>query len=184
VLGVTRSVVAGHGGEVRLIDKSNSDPRFEVELPISLKDRSSPPSSAGSPSIEISRRMTALIIEPDEAAQRQILALLSARGYRVVPVPSSDSGLELAQRMRFDAAFCSVHAHGLNWVELSERMHSRVGGFVLLSDGYDSELAADFEGDGRFVLSKPVQEAELERVLRTIDRLASAKVIPIKNGVA
>jgi hypothetical protein len=103
----------------------------------------------------------------------------------VVPVPSSDSGLELAQRMRFDAAFCSVHAHGLNWVELSERMHSRVGGFVLLSDGYDAELAADFEGDGRFVLSKPVQEAELERVLRTIDRLASAKVIPIlKNGVA
>ena len=61
---------------------------------------------------------------------------------------------------------------------------SRDGKFVLLSDGYDAELAADFEGDGRFVLSKPVQEAELDRVLRTIDRLASAKVIPIKNGVA
>ncbi len=182
VLGVTRSVVAGHGGEVRLIDKSNSDPRFEVELPISMKDRSTPPSSPGSASIELSRRMTALIIEPDEAAQRQILALLSARGYRVVPVPSSDSGLELAQRMRFDAAFCSVHAHGLNWVELSERMHSRVGGFVLLSDGYDAELAADFEGDGRFVLSKPVQEAELDRVLRTIDRSASAKVIPLRTA--
>ena len=46
--------------------------------------------------------MTALVIEPDEAAQRQILALLSPRGYRVVPVANSDTGLEMAQRMRFD----------------------------------------------------------------------------------
>jgi GAF domain-containing protein/CheY-like chemotaxis protein len=185
VLGVTRSVVAGHGGEVRLIDKSNADPHFEVELPISIKDRSAPASSSAGSTVEFSRRMTALVIEPDEAAQRQLLGLLSTRGYRVVPVTNSDNGLELAQRMRFDAAFCSVHADGLNWVELSERMHSRVGGFILLSDGYDAELSSDFEGDGRFVLPKPVQEAELERVLRSIDRLASAKVVPIiKNGVA
>ena len=58
---------------------------------------------------------------------------------------------------------------GLNWVELSERMHSRVGGFILLSDGYDAELSADFEGDGRFVLPKPLQEKELERVLQMIE---------------
>lgn len=184
VLGVTRSVVAGHGGEVRLIDKSNADPRFEVELPISTKERTAPAASAG-PSIEPGRRMTALVIEPDETAQRQILALLSARGFRVVPVVNADNGLELAQRMRFEAAFCSVHAPGLNWVELSERMHSRVSGFILLSDGYDAELSADFEGDARFVLAKPMQEGELDRVLRTIDRLSAAKVVPItKDGVA
>jgi len=185
VLGVTRSVIAGHGGEVRLIDKNNADPRFEVELPISMKDRMSPSAPAGGAGAEFSRRgMTALMIEPDEAAQRQLLALLSARGYRVVPVGNSDTGLELAHRMRFDAAFCSVHAPGLNWVELSERMYSRVGGFILLSDNYDAELSADFEGDGRFVLPKPIQEQDLDRILRTIDRQSSAKVVPIKNGVA
>src|SRR5262249_27038121 len=32
----------------------------------------------------------------------------------------------------------------------------------------DSELAADFENDVRFVLSKPVQESELEEVLQSI----------------
>jgi hypothetical protein len=32
----------------------------------------------------------------------------------------------------------------------------RVGGFILLSDGYDAELSADFEGDG-----KPLIAAEL-----------------------
>jgi CheY-like chemotaxis protein len=128
--------------------------------------------------------MTALVIEPEEAVQRQLLALLAGCGYRVVPVTNSDTGLDLAQRMRFDAAFCSIHAPGLNWVELSERMQSRVGGFILLSDGYDAELSADFEGEGRFVLPKPVQEPELERVLRLVDP-GLAPVIPIsKTGTA
>jgi GAF domain-containing protein len=182
VLGVTRSVIAGHGGEVRLIDKSNTDPRFEVELPVTAKDRSgvvlSSPSSGHV--LELSRRMTALVIEPEEAAQRQILALLATRGYRVVPVNNSDTGLDMAQRIRFDAAFCSVHAPGLNWVELSERMLSRVGAFVLLSDGYDPELCADFEDDEHFVLAKPVQEPELERVLRSLE----PSVPSVKHGAA
>lgn len=174
ILGITRSVVAGHGGEVRLIEKSNSDPRFEIDLPLLARDRAGPPPAAASMRPETGRRMTALVIEPEESAQRQMIALLSARGFRVVPIANADSGLDLAQRMRFDVAFCSVHAPGLNWVELSERMHSRVGGFVLLSEGYDSELAADFEGDGRFVLPKPVQENEIDRVLRYIEATASA----------
>jgi CheY-like chemotaxis protein len=181
VLGVTRSVIAGHGGEVRLIEKTNADPQFEVELPVLVRERGAVASSSAQR--DSSRRMTALVIEPDEAAQRQLLVLLSGHGFRVVPVPDSDTGLDLAHRMRFDAAFCSLHAPGLNWVELSERMHSRVGGFILLSDGYDVELSADFEGDRQFVLAKPVQEKELERVLQLIEPL-SATVIPFKTGTA
>jgi CheY-like chemotaxis protein len=181
VLGVTRSVIAGHGGEVRLIEKANADPQFEVELPVLVRERGAAASSSAQR--DSSRRMTALVIEPDEAAQRQLLVLLSGHGFRVVPVTDSDTGLELAHRMRFDAAFCSLHAPGLNWVELSERMHSRVGGFILLSDGYDADLSADFEGDGKFVLAKPVQEKELERVLQLIEPL-SATVIPFKTGTA
>jgi CheY-like chemotaxis protein len=183
VLGVTRSVIAAHGGEVRLIEKSHSDPRFEVELPALVKERGAASSAHSSAAREGSRRLTALVIEPDEAAQRQLLGLLAAHGFRVVPVTNSDAGLDLAQRIRFDATFCSLHAPGLNWVELSERMHSRAGGFILLSDGYDAELSADFEGDGRFVLAKPLQEEELERVLQMIEP-RSATVIPFKTGTA
>jgi GAF domain-containing protein len=166
LLGVTRSVIAGHGGEARLVLKSGQDPCFEVEFPIAQERVTV---SAG-PARDLSRRLTAMVIEPDEAAQRQLSALLTAQGCRVVPVDNADTGLEHAQRMRFDLAFCSVHAPGLNWVELSERMQSRVGGFALLSDRYDPELSADFEGPARFVLPKPVQEQDLERVLYAAER--------------
>jgi len=185
ILGVTRSVVAGHGGEIRLIEKANAEPRFEVELPLAPKERVGAAPQQPSAPIEAGRRMTALVIEPDEVTQKQLRDLLSARGYqKVVPVPNADAGLDLAQRMRFDAAFCSVHAPGLNWVELSERMHSRVGGFVLLSESYDAELAANFEGDGKYVLPKPVQDGELDRVLRAIESVAHNKVVRIRNSVA
>ena len=180
VLGITRSIIAGHGGEVRLIEKHGADPRFEIELPtITPKERVAAGAGAGTVA-DFSRGLTALVIESEETVQRQILSLLAARGYRVVPVANADTGLELANRMRFDAAFCSDHAPGLNWVELSERMRHRVGAFVLLSDGYRADLAADFEGDGCYVLAKPVQEAELDRLLRDLE-----PSVPIaRNGAA
>lgn len=182
LLGVTHSVVAGHGGEVRLIEKDNTDPRFEVELPL-VRDRSaSAADTAGPP--DTPRRLTALVIEPDEVVQRQLVAMLERSGSRGIPVSNADTALELAGRARFDAAFCSVHAPGLNWVELSERMRPRVGAFVLLPDRYDAELAADFEGENCFVLPKPIQETELADILQFAERAPLAKVISIKDGVA
>jgi len=184
VLGVTRSVIAGHGGEVRLIERQNEDPRFEIELPLASRERAHATAMPAAPLGDGVRRLTSLAIEPDEGALRHLVGLLAARGYRVVPAEDADTGLELAQRMRFDAVLCSVHAAGLNWVELSERLQSRVGVFILLSDGYDPELAADFEGEGRHVLPKPVQEQELIVCLRAIEKAAQPKVIRFKNGVA
>ncbi len=170
ILGVTRSVIAGHGGEVRMIEKNNADPRFEVELPVAVKERvaSLPAAAASTHAPAAPVNMTVLVIEPEEAAQRHLIALLSARGARVVPVDNADKGLELAHRLRFDLVFCSAHAPGLNWVELSERIEPRGAAFVLISDRFDAELAADFESDRRYVLPRPVQEAGLDRILRAI----------------
>jgi len=183
VLGLTQSVVAGHGGEVRLIDKNDGEPRFEVELPLVGRER--PAAAAGAPGAEDAPRlMTALVIEPDGAVERQLVALLERSGARAIPLSNADTALELAGRARIDVAFCSVHAPGLNWVELSERMRLRVGAFVLMPDHYDAELTADFEGENCFVLPKPIQEAELADVLAFAERAPLAKVVSIKNGVA
>ncbi len=167
-LGVCRSIIAGHGGELRTIFGASGDPRFEIELPRAELERGRAPAGEPGPS-ESSQTRTALLIEPDETVEQHLHTLLAARGYRVVPVRSADAGLDLAQRLRFDAVFCSVRAPGLNWVELSESLDTRVGVFVLLSDGYDPELAAGFEGESRSVLAKPIDDHNLGRALERLE---------------
>lgn len=165
-LGICRSLITGHGGEVRLVQQAGGDPAFQVELPCAAREKAS--GVAPESNRDGAHALTALVIEPAEAIQTQLRSLLTGRGYRVVPVHSSDEGLDLAQRMRFDAIFCSVHAPGLNWVETAEQVRTRVGGFVLLSDSYNADLSAEFAEDGRFVLAKPVDEKQLDRVLEAI----------------
>jgi K+-sensing histidine kinase KdpD/CheY-like chemotaxis protein len=164
-LGVCRSLITGHGGEIRLVQQAAGDPAFQVELPCAAREK---PGGHIPESARDGHNWTALVIEPAETTQTQLLGLLAARGYRVVPVNSSDEGLDLAQRLRFDAVFCSVHAPGLNWVETAEQVRARVSGFVLLSDSYNADLSADFAGDRRFVLAKPVDEKQLDHVLEAI----------------
>ena len=164
-LGVCRSLIIGHGGEIRMVQQAGGDPAFQVELPCAAREK--PAGLAAENGRDGAHTLTALVIEAD-AIQTQLRDLLAGRGYRVVPVNSSDEGIDLAQRMRFDAIFCSVHAPGLNWVETAEQVKTRGGGFVLLSDSYNADLAADFEADRRFVLAKPVDERQLDRVLEAI----------------
>ena len=165
-LGVCRSLITGHGGEIRLVQQAAGDPAFQVELPCAAREKPSGPAPENGR--DGAHTLTALVIEPAEAIQTQLRDLLAVRGYRVVPVNSSDEGLDLAQRLRFDAIFCSVRAPGLNWVETAEQVKTRVGGFVLLSDSYNADLSADFAGERRFVLAKPVDEKQLDRVLEAI----------------
>jgi GAF domain-containing protein/CheY-like chemotaxis protein len=165
-LGVCRSLITGHGGGIRMVRQAAGDPAFQVELPCAPRERPSGPAPENGR--DGAHTLTALVIEPAETVQTQLRALLAVRGYRVVPVNSSDEGLDLAQRLRFDAIFCSVHAPGLNWVETAEQVKTRVGGFVLLSDSYNADLSADFAGERRFVLAKPVDEKQLDGVLEAI----------------
>jgi len=59
---------------------------------------------------DFSGRLTALVIEPDEAVQRQMLGLLAARGLRVVPVANADTGLELVAALAVRRGFLLRHA--------------------------------------------------------------------------
>jgi signal transduction histidine kinase len=176
-LGVCRSLITGHGGEIRLVQQAAGDPAFQVELPCAAREKPSGPVPENGR--EGAHTLTALVVERAEAVQTQLRDMLAVRGYRVVPVHSTDEGLDLAQRLRFDAVFCSVHAPGLNWVETAEQLKGRVGGFVLLSDSYNADLSADFAGERSFVLAKPVDEKQLDRVLEAI-RVGPGKVAPTR----
>jgi CheY-like chemotaxis protein len=167
-LDICRSIVAGHGGELH-ITSSGQQSVFEIELPgvppEGLIVKETPPAAP----IQSRRRWTALMVEPEEFVERRLVEWLTTRGYRVVPVRSSEEGLDLVQRMRFDVVFCSTELRGLNWVEFFDRVRGRVGAFALLAEAFSQDLSTHFRGEGRYVLHKPIEQSQFDKTLAAIE---------------
>jgi signal transduction histidine kinase len=165
-LGVCRGIIESHGGEFRVVRTSPAQARFDIELPvIEARQTGSGPSELS----EAIRQLTVLVVEPDAKVQRQLVQMLGNRGDRVVPVSSAEEGLDIVERLRFDMVICAVRLPSLNWVAFCERVRLRVGGFVLLTDAYNSDVGRAFRNSEGFVLSKPVEETDLHRICRAVE---------------
>jgi signal transduction histidine kinase/CheY-like chemotaxis protein len=167
-LGVCRGIIQSHSGEIRFMRTSASTSRFEVELPV--MPARAPAAASARPS---SGRWTVLVVEPDAAAQRQLLVQLSAKGARVIPIAQAEEAATLVERVRFDVAFCTAHLSGANWLEFYERVRPHIGAFVLLTDGFEVDPAATFPGGDGYVLRKPIEESDLARVVAAIESWAA-----------
>ncbi len=177
-LDVCKTIITGHSGELRLVQVSERETCFEVELPLMHADK--PTETASVPEArESSKRLTVLLVEPEEWVERQLMEALGARGYRVVPVHSSDEALDLVGRMRFDVVFCSTRIEGLNWVEFYDRARGRVGAFTLLAEVFSHDLSMHFQGEGRYLVLKPIEKQQFEKTLDAIEaRLAQESRAP------
>jgi signal transduction histidine kinase len=165
-LGVCRGIIESHGGEFRVVRTSPAQARFDIELPVIEARQTAPGSSELSEAI---RQLTVLVVEPDGKVQRQLVQMLGNRGDRVVPVASAEEGLDIVDRLRFDMVICAVRLPSLNWVAFCERVRLRVGGFVLLTDAFNSDVGRAFRNSEGFVLSKPVDETDLHRICRAVE---------------
>jgi signal transduction histidine kinase/CheY-like chemotaxis protein len=165
-LGVCRGIIEGHGGEFRVVRTAPGQARFDIELPvIEARQASSGPSQLS----EAIRQLTVLVVEPDGKVQRKLVEMLGNRGDRVVPVSSAEEGLDIVERLRFDMVICAVRLPGLNWVQFCERVRLRVGGFVLLTDAFNSDVGRAFRNSEGYVLTKPVDETDLYRICRAVE---------------
>ncbi len=168
-LGVCRSIISNHGGRMRFAARGGMA-YFEVELPVVRTETPADLSTARKPE----RALTIMLVDPDPGPQRQLLGLLSLRGHRVVPA-SEEEAANLAQRLRFDAVLWAMRlspSGNSKWSEFQERARASITAFVLVSDGYDAELARSIEDGGNFLLGRPIKEAELDRILGQIDARA------------
>lgn len=162
-LSLCRGIAQGHGGDVRFARVSAKRGRVDVDLPVVETQQLRVANSMSGPRGS-RRQLTALIVEPDLKTQRQIVEALGARGDRAVPMQSVEEAAELARRMHFDLVFCSTRTAGWTWVEFFEQVRAHIGVFVLLSQGYHPELAKTFHNGEGVVLSKPVEDAQLQRI--------------------
>jgi signal transduction histidine kinase len=159
-LGVCQSIVRSHGGEIRFRSQSGLA-RFEMELPITRDAEQ--PSLAGELR-KPARPLTLMLVDPEPTTQKQLLALLSERGHRTVPV-ASHQAIDLSQRLRFDAIFWVLHPSSGTWTESREAIRAHVPRFILVSDGYDQDLARHLEQNQGFLLPRPIQGGDLDRIL-------------------
>jgi signal transduction histidine kinase/CheY-like chemotaxis protein len=165
-LQVCKAILQTHGGELRI----NSTPpvtRLEVELPAQQPEDEA--AEAAPRGARPSRQITGLIVDPDVAAQRRLMALLAERGHRAIPVPAAEDGLDLSHRLKFDVVFCAVRLPGLNWVEFQHKVRRHIPVFVLLSEGYDPDLSRSFRKGEGWVVGRALEHDEVERVLIAID---------------
>jgi signal transduction histidine kinase len=159
-LDVCRGVLRSSEGDIRF---SNTPPlgRFEVTLPLSSPAADND-GAAGAPV----RPLTLLVVEPDDAAGRRLLALAAGLGHRGILAPAGEEAARMIEVLSFDALLCDARLPGLGWPELFTRARGRVAARVLLSADRDAELAQRVgQEDGLFLL-KPVVAADLARVLR------------------
>ena len=166
-LGVCRNVIRNHGGDVRLARILSTQSRFEIELPCPPVET---PAAASLPDAAQpgSRRLTALVVEPDVKQQSELIRLITDHGHRAVPVASAEQAADIAERMRFDLILCGTHLPNLSWVDLFEKVQHHTAAFVLIADPMSPELARVARGSSTFTLPRPVKAPELARLLATI----------------
>jgi CheY-like chemotaxis protein len=156
-LPVVHGILLSHGGELKP-SSDESRQGFDVFLPLAETARS-PENGHAEPAAS---RVTALVVEPDVMARRDLVRLLGESRHRAVAVTNGEEALDLLERMRFDLVMCAVRLPGINWVELRRKCRQRAGAFVLLTEGLEAESA------GAHTLRKPAGASELDALLRRI----------------
>lgn len=114
--------------------------------------------------------LTLLLVDSNPSAIRELIASAGRKGHRAVAATPPEAA-DMAQRFPFDAIFWSVRSGSAGWAEAQERILVHVGIFVLISDVFDEALAKNLEASGGFLMSRPVSEQDLDKVLQRIERL-------------
>jgi len=180
-LGVCRNVIRNHGGEVRLIRILSTQSRFEIDLPCLPADAGTVTALPDAPE-SASRRLTALVVEPEAVPQSELVRLITDHGHRAVPVASAEQAADIAERMRFDLILCGTHLPNLSWMDLLEKVQQRTWAFVLIADPLSPEAARMARGNNTFTLARPVKAQELGRLLSTVSaRLETLEPRPAEN---
>jgi signal transduction histidine kinase len=175
-LAIARGLLQSHGGDVRFAPLLRGRYRYETELPC-LGTASGDPTASDSPAAS-EGELTVLLVEPDAASQRRVLAMFGELPHRLVPVSGMEEAIEFSEKIRFDLILCSSRPEGGNWTELFHRVHHRTPHFTVMSEGMGLTDAANsgasaeqslLDGRSASMISKPVEREELLRLLSGLE---------------
>jgi CheY-like chemotaxis protein len=176
-LALVRGFVELHGGSVEArSDGPGRGSEFAVRLPLATKARSGRPRGDERGTRQASLRI--LIADDNEDICEMCSALLALWGHRCVVAYDGAAALALLERERPDVALLDIGMPDLSGYELGRRVRAAPWGerMVLVAVtgwGQDEARARSSAAGFDFHLTKPVEVAELERVLD-----AAAALVP------
>ena len=164
-LAVSRGLILGMGGDLRLSSTVGVGTRASIEI-----SASAPPAVSVPEPPPPQRRMRRLLVVDDDRDVREALARRLARGYEVTTAKGVRSALELIQsETAFNLILCDLmmdEGGGAHVYEvLRERFPALAGKLIFLTGGPTSKEARAFlSGQPQPVLIKPLEVRDLDKL--------------------
>ncbi len=167
-LALVKSLVQLHGGQVAAYSAGKGQgSRFVVRLP--LREQPVAELPAAEPRQAARQSLRVLLVDDNRDAVDLMAHALSLQGHQVSVAYTPEEALDLAERMRPQAAVLDVGLPGMDGQELARRLRARLGADCLLvalsGYGQDSDRARAKEAGFAHYLVKPATVEQLQAVL-------------------
>jgi CheY-like chemotaxis protein/anti-sigma regulatory factor (Ser/Thr protein kinase) len=161
-LAICQSIVAAHGGEIRVDSVEGRGSTFRVLLPVSRAASRADAREAAPPV----PRGRVLAVDDEPFVLRTLERILSPLHEVAVASSAAEALARIAEDARFDAILCDVMMPGMNGMEFYrelERSHPELAARVIFVTGgaLVDEVRAFLEGAGTPVVEKPFAPAQI-----------------------
>jgi signal transduction histidine kinase len=174
-LAISRSIVLGHGGEIRAESPGpHKGATFTIELPLEKKEEERFDTVQPDESKEKGGQLRILLVEDHEDTRHTMLRLLQRWGHRVKAAASARAGLELATAHPFDLVISDLGLPDESGAALMRKLRDRFGiqGIAVSGYGMDRDVAESQAAGFIYHLTKPIQT---ERLREFIGKIAVPK---------
>jgi signal transduction histidine kinase len=176
-LSICYGIAREHGGRIWVEPEPGSGARFCVLLPRDQRPetrQSPPPASA-------SDRLAVLVVDDETALRNALLRFLSRRGIQGEGVADGAEALRALQQRDFDVIISDVRMPGMSGREFLERLRRERGDLVgrvvfATGDTFAPDTAALLQESGLPTITKPLDFAALEQVIRQVALRAAGRV--------
>ncbi len=162
-LSMVHSIVAQHGGEVRVDSEVAAGTAFRIDLPAAPRAEARPPTAGASGA---HRSLRILVVDDEPSIRRVISRHLSRRGHLVEEAAEGGAALERVAATEYDVILSDLRMPGMGGDEFLVRLRDQGRDTrVVFMTGDASGAGMQAEQEGVQVLLKPVKLEDLTRVV-------------------
>jgi len=179
-LSICYGIAREHGGRIWVESEPGSGARFCVLLPRDQRAETRPSPPAALPA-SASGRLAVLVVDDETALRNALLRFLNRRGIQGEGVADGAEALRVLHQRDFDVIISDVRMPGMSGREFLERLrreHGDLVGRVVFATGdtFAADTAALLQESGLPTITKPLDFAALEHVIRQVAGRAAGRV--------